>query len=321
MLRKSISAATIFMLLFVSQIAFTAEMNSVKNTGTCGDGEASARSQLVIPETIEQERTYGKIEINRPNSNTDRSYDVLKFASIYTKNKRPRVVFFIDQKFNDAIGTHAQSKNQIDEVVKVDAQIQNEIMKNERNLNTERRWRIQDSIENAYIDAGVKVVDRSVILRLAEENKYNTAIATQTVQNGLLYDRRYANINLDMMNNAIETGAIKKYADYIVEITISDYQKDKFPTLRGRILDVTSGTLFGTVVLKHENTLQKIEKYITTEGGYKKIKGEVSGNISEKYEATSNGYKKVTEESELNLEKYSEKFSHKLMQQFENRWK
>jgi len=284
------------------------------------------KKQYKMPKIIEEKRTYGQINIKNKNSEShdEREFDINEFVSLYKKSGNPKIVFFIEHKFNDAIGVHGNIKNKIEQAGITKDYILSERQKQLRDKLIERRWLIQDEIVNEFLDQGVSLVDRNVIVRLVESEYYKKGNLPSSKSNVVVLDNNIlqlengANLNVDMLNNYLEMEALKQYVDFIVELKISDYSSKKFPTLRAKIFNISDGTTVGAVTKKHEDNIIETEEYVATNDGYKKVKKYKfkDENNENEYEATNSGYKIKYEERELELDKYSKSFSHNIMSKF-----
>jgi len=282
-----------------------------------------------MPKIIEEDRTYGEIRIKKSPSSQNRTFNQtfnpIDFTNIYVKNKSPKIVFFIDHNFNDSIAAHGNIKNQIEQARLIYKEAIDLAQSASRNIFIERRWEIQDTMINEFLDAGVNLVDRSVIVRLAETNHYKKGnMPSQNrpyvvLENQIKYLKTSSNLNIDMLNNVLEIDALKKYVDFIVEVKISDYSNNKYPTLRARIMNIQDGSIVGSVIRKHEDTTQTVEDYVATNNGYVKVRKNIYSDQSntKEYTATNSGYQVKSENYTIKLNKYSKDFSHDIMRKFE----
>jgi len=278
-----------------------------------------------MPMIVEEERTYGQIEIKTNDFEKKENFDLTNFKKIYKKSGMPKVIFFVDDGFNDSIGVLGKFKNKYEEKKVINENLRDERQKFIRNKWLERRWQIQDSLTNEFIDSGVRLVDRKIIVRLAEAKEYRKGVpegSKETINatnNFLTYVKSSDNLNIEMLNNVIEMDALNEYVDYIFEVKISSYSKYKYPTLHTKILDVKTGMYLGSVMSKNEDNVVETEEYVATNSGYQKIKRKTYKNKKEdKYIATSSGYILKSQDSKIDLENYSKEYAYKLMKKFVN---
>ena len=261
-------------------------------------------SKRMKPKIREEERSYGEIIIKDPNEKNVEVFDIDNFIKAYKKNNKPKLIFFVDHRFNDAVGVHGTTKNYMEETDMINKHDKDMMSDNRRNKAQERRWEVQDAITNSFLDAGVKLVDRKVIVRIAEGLKYKEGVPTQNNNKIIVTDTQIKsiktgpNLTISMLNNIIEMDALNKYVDYIIEVKISDYSYYKYPTLRAKILNLKTGAYLGSVMQKHKSSKKMSKEYVTTSSGYA-----------------------LKRDTKVKLDKYSVEFSHKLMKKLTNSFK
>lgn len=278
-----------------------------------------------LPKIVEEERTYGQLEIVNKTKDSQ-SFDYSSFKDIYKKAGSPKIVFFVEHNFNDAIGVHSETKNKIEKkelIREYKVESNQRIIKNKL---VERRWEIQDTVTNQFLDNDAKLIDRNVIIRLIESEYFGKGKMPTEEKTGILinnkieYIKTSNNLNVNMLNNFIEMSALKEYVDFIIELKISDYSDVRYPTLRARVMDIKTGSFVGNVTLKDEDLNEVVESYKATNNGYIKTTEEGKNFNSEdkEYVATNDGYKLKTIEKKLDIKKYSELFSEKIMNRFQS---